>query len=330
MIADPGSGLLSTGLQQVIDMPFQISEWMSLIPNEWTAESSPLIAVYGMGLQGWDASYAFAMDQTNFTPTIQRGTGIYNINSPTQLALYPALSAMIMRGDLEEGRVVSERIINMKTSGSDKVPPTDRIVQDHDRKMLRSVLPNNMLALGRVVNSFTDTGASKVLAYDSTGVDTIIKSNTGQLQWHTGKDKYFTVSSTGTVAMAGFSGNKRIDLGEISIQTSNRFANIFVTSMNRNKDLLHADRILITTMARAANSGMEFNEARNKLISTGRKPILLEPVVSTVSFLKRSGGKLYVLDHSGNRTGKTVPLTRGKYLLDGKKYKAIYYELSFE
>jgi len=330
MIADPGSGLLSTGLQQVKDRPFQISEWMSLIPNEWTAESSPLIAVYGMGLQGWDASYAFAMDQPDFTPTIQRGTGIYNVNSPTQLALYPALSAMIMRGDLDEGGVVSERVINIKTIGSDKVPLTDRIVQDHDRKMLRSVLPNNMLALGRVVNSFTDTGASKIQVYDSAGVDTVIKSNTGQLQWHTGTDKYFTVNSPGTKAIAGFSGNNRIDVSEISIQTSNHFANIFVTSMNRNNDLMHAERILITTMARAANTGMKYNEAGNNLISTGRKPILLEPVAVSLSFPKRSDGKLYVLGHSGNRTGATVPLTGGKYRLDGKRYKTIYYELSFD
>jgi hypothetical protein len=60
MVSMPGSGLLSTGFQQVKNRPFFMSEWMSLIPTEWTAESSPLVAAYGLGLQGWDASYAFA------------------------------------------------------------------------------------------------------------------------------------------------------------------------------------------------------------------------------------------------------------------------------
>jgi hypothetical protein len=51
MVSTPGSGLLSTGFQQVADRPFFLSEWMSLIPNEWTAESAPIVAAYGLGLQ---------------------------------------------------------------------------------------------------------------------------------------------------------------------------------------------------------------------------------------------------------------------------------------
>ncbi len=62
MVSRIGSGLFGAGLQQVGDRPFAFSEWMSLIPTEWTAESAPIIACYGMGLQGWDASYVFATD----------------------------------------------------------------------------------------------------------------------------------------------------------------------------------------------------------------------------------------------------------------------------
>ena len=101
MLGKIGSGLLSTGMQQVTDRPFAFSEWMSLIPNEWTAESAPIVAAYGMGLQGWDASYVFATDYPHFTPTIQNPSGgIYNATSPTQLSLYPALAAMIYRDDV--------------------------------------------------------------------------------------------------------------------------------------------------------------------------------------------------------------------------------------
>src|SRR5690606_31580674 len=113
MISKPGSGLLSTGFQMVGDRPFQFSEWMSLIPTEWTAESAPLIAAYGMGLQGWDASYAFAMDFSHYSPTVQQGNGVYNVSSPTQLALYPALSAMVYRNDVREGGVVANRNVNI-------------------------------------------------------------------------------------------------------------------------------------------------------------------------------------------------------------------------
>src|SRR5690606_32466605 len=103
MISQPGSGLLSTGLQMVADRPFQRSEWMSLIPTEWTAESAPLIAVFGMGLPGWHVSYAFATALSPYSPTVQQGNGVYNVPTPTHLALYPALSAMIYRNDISEG-----------------------------------------------------------------------------------------------------------------------------------------------------------------------------------------------------------------------------------
>ena len=58
-LTQPGSGLLSMGLYQVEDRPFACTEWTQLPPNQWKAEAAPLIAFYGMGLQGWDASYHF-------------------------------------------------------------------------------------------------------------------------------------------------------------------------------------------------------------------------------------------------------------------------------
>jgi hypothetical protein len=113
MVGRPGSGLLGTGLQQVEGRPFVLSEWMSLIPNEWTAEASPLVAAYGMGLQGWDGSYAFALDYPHFTKTLHT-PGVYNVTSPTQLALYPALAAMLYRNDVQEGTTVIRRGVNLR------------------------------------------------------------------------------------------------------------------------------------------------------------------------------------------------------------------------
>ena len=59
MLANPGSGDLSSGLQQVAGHPFGISEWIHVYPSLYSAEGPALFAAYGMGLQGWDASYEF-------------------------------------------------------------------------------------------------------------------------------------------------------------------------------------------------------------------------------------------------------------------------------
>ncbi len=57
MLSKPGSGYLSSGLQQVLDRPFALSEWISQYPCCYSAEGPVLVAAYGLGLQGWDASY---------------------------------------------------------------------------------------------------------------------------------------------------------------------------------------------------------------------------------------------------------------------------------
>lgn len=331
MVNSPGSGLLSTGLQQVADRPFQLSEWMSLIPNQWTAESAPLVAVYGMGLQGWDASYSFAMDQTGFTPTIQRGTGIYNVNSPTQLALYPALSAMVQRSDVREGEIVVQRMINPGELKTGRVSASDRMIQDHDRKSLIATVPNAMLALGRVALSFTgkDSSAVALSVAEDAVKGTTIQSNTGQLEWHTGDHGFFTVNTPGTKAVVGFAGRQLASLGSVSIQTMDSFSVVFVSSMEKGKDLDHTRKALITTIGRAMNSGMRYSENNTKLLSVGQAPILLQPVRTMIDLSKRPGAQLHVLDHSGNRTGQTIRATGGKFLVDGKKYKAIYYEIEW-
>ena len=60
MLFDPGSGMLSSGMQQVANRPFLLSEWLSIPPSEWAAADTVIIAAYGLGLQGWDMSYHFA------------------------------------------------------------------------------------------------------------------------------------------------------------------------------------------------------------------------------------------------------------------------------
>ena len=62
MLTHPGSGYFSSGLQQVADRPFGLSEWIHVYPSLYSAEGPAIVAAYGMGLQGWDASYEFQSD----------------------------------------------------------------------------------------------------------------------------------------------------------------------------------------------------------------------------------------------------------------------------
>lgn len=329
MVNQPGSGLLSTGFQQVSNRPFFISEWMSLIPTEWIAESAPLIAAYGLGLQGWDASFAFAMDYPHFTPTIQSGHGVHNATSPTHLALYPALAAMVYRNDVRKAPVIANRDVYIDDLNKGNLPFFEKVEQQSDIKKIASLFPLETLAKGRVALTFHDQKENA--GSDKTELpampDKIIKSTTGQLEWDYRDKGYFTINTSGTQGVVGFLPGSSLTFSDISINSPNKFAVILATSLDKKKQLADVKHILITTIARARNTNMKYNEDKTALLDVGQPPLLLEPVQAEIIFRIPAKTKVYVLDHSGNRTSQQVLVRDGKILLDGIRDKAIYYEI---
>lgn len=326
MLTTPGSGLLSTGFQMVADRPFQISEWMSLIPTEWVAESAPLIATYGMGLQGWDASFSFAMDYPHYTPTIQSGHGVYNVTSPLQLALYPALAAMVYRNDVMEGKPVANRNVNIDELKLGRLNFIEKTAQQYDVKNFQSAVPAEALAIGPVTVSFNgkDGGKNESLDRYWDQKNKTITSTTGQLKWDYSNKGFYTVNTPGTKALTGFAAGTTHELGKFSITTNNEFAVIYLTSLDKNKDLEKCSQMLLSVMARARNTGMKYNEDKTALLEVGTAPILLEPVDVQLN-LPKGKYKVHVLDHSGNKTGKTIDPSGNSFLASGTEYKAIYY-----
>lgn len=137
MLRQPGSGLLGTGLQAVADRPFVLSEWMDMVPNEWTAESAPLIAVYGMGLQNWAGSYAYGSNEAGLVPTLEAPRhGVYNVDSPLHIGLYPALARMVYRQDVRPGAVVAQRTVHVPSLATGELGFNEEVSQQQDVKQL--------------------------------------------------------------------------------------------------------------------------------------------------------------------------------------------------
>ncbi|HQH40613.1 MAG TPA: hypothetical protein PK825_02630 [Bacteroidales bacterium] len=332
MISSIGSGLFGTGLQQVSNRPFALSEWMSLIPNEWTAESAPIIAVYGMGLQGWDASYVFATDFPHYTTTIQAPWGgIYNATSPTQLALYPALVNMICRRDVAEGETVVNRHVYLPDVLKGNTSFRETVVQDWDRKKIEGNFPLQAMAAGKVMITFTDKPAPDNIVDLTQYIHSReVYSTTRQLMWSEQGRGYFTVNTPGTKALVGFAPKKSVQLGEVSLQTSNEFAVIFLSSLDPGKDIAHASRLLLTTMARARNTGMEYNNDHTELLSTGSSPILIEPVNVIVTIQRKEKPVVTILDHVGRKTDKTIPVKNNTISFNGAVYRTMYYLIEYQ
>ncbi|WP_372948244.1 hypothetical protein [Mariniphaga sp.] len=331
LISLPGSGLLSTGLQDVVNRPFSFSEWMSLVPNEWTAEAAPLIAVYGLGLQGWDTSFSFATDIPRFSRYLQsEGHGVYNATSPLHMGLYPALARMIYRGDVTESPVIATRNVHIPSLAEGELGFTELVRQGYDDKSFTGTVTPEMLAIGRFPVQFAEqnmeTEIPDVSEYWNEATK-IITSVTDELKWSYGDKNFVSIDTKGTKGIIGFAQNEKVNLGDWQIETDNPFAVILITELSEKGNLQSSDKILVTAVARAKNTGMEYEHSENKTIlkSEGDKPLLLEPVNAKISSKNLKNFEVLVLDHDGLITGRKVPVQEGNFTIDGAEYKTLYY-----
>ena len=333
MLTRPGSGYLGSGLQQVIDRPFGLSEWIHVYPNVYAAEGPAITAAYGMGLQGWDASYEFQSQANRRVFDDTAGGfpwGVWEADVPTSEGQFPTLARMIYRGDVKEGEVISVRRVSPSDLAEGKFGFSDKIEQSGDVKTFGGSVPPESLAAGRVVVEFTDKSQpSELPDMKRYRQGSVIQSTTGQLAWDTSDKGFFTVNTAGTKAVVGFTGGKEQTLGDVKIKLDTPFASLFLTALEPGEDLASGKRALISVMARESNTGFTYFAPDNRVLKNGGAPILLEPVKATVTIAGRPVAAVNVLDHDGRRTGRTLAVTDGQFTLDGAKDKAIYYEVVF-
>ncbi len=348
MLRAPGTALLSFGMQQVADRPFNVSEWAYGLP---VAEEVPLMAVYGMGLQGWDGSQQFASHGPEITPYYERNCN-HTCDQFENIAQYPAVARMIYRGDVKEGAVAAVRKVSIPTlleTGNVGFTENFSLLGNSNHKEFSSVVPQSALAAGRVTLDFIDGPVEEPIVKNYAAcIDTKnkrIASNTGQLIWdHAGRG-YFTVDTPGTQAIIGFAGGKTFNLGEVKIELGREFACLYITARDPGESIAHAKSLLITAMARTVNKGtvvdaVSLKPLENPEVPKGQvyarymrenHPLLLEPVQATITLKGNAACRVFALDHDGRKHEKPVELPVAKtahgnrFTIDGEKYGTLYY-----
>jgi len=333
MLTHPGSGMISAGMQQVDDRPFMLSEWIHVQPNEWSVEGPAIIGTYGLGLQGWDASFMFENDDSaHFNKALYEK--MWNdVTKPNVLGFCPAISRQVLRGDVEESKKIAVRYVHVPSLGKGIIGFDEQVKQSGDIKSFTGEkVPDLALAAARCVVDFTDefqpTPVFDMTAYQTP--DGAIKSSTGELCWTPGKkpiDGFFTVDTPATKAVVGFAQGETCKLGKVTIEPLSRFGAIYVTAQNQDEDLESAKHALIVAIARCRNSGM--NVIADELILTkGTGPILMEPVKARID-LGRSVKQVILLDHDGQRTSKKLSVESGAFEINGSEDHTCYYLVTF-
>ena len=121
-------------MERVLGMPYGISEWANVLPNQWRLEAPPIMTFYGQCLNGWDVPIHFALDGTPAVlPASSSGCG--RSTSPRPSANIPALAQVIRRGDVREGPLVFARNLSEK---KDLQRPADE-GRGHQGRYLRTL-----------------------------------------------------------------------------------------------------------------------------------------------------------------------------------------------
>ncbi|WP_166822830.1 hypothetical protein [Thalassoroseus pseudoceratinae] len=327
-LSRPGGGLLAIGLYQVENRPFSCTEWTQLPPNQWKAEAAPLMAFYGMGLQGWDASYHFSSSRA------YPGDGWPNLSSyvtdtPHYIGQFPALFFALHHGHIEEGPVVARRTL----SEADLFAGTDPLHQDlssgHDVKDVgdNAGTSPTALAVGRVTIDF-DKNATAVksdLSRNWNRNEKTVRSATGDLKWDYDR-RLVTIQAEKTQGVIGRMGGESIELPGVTVAVQTPFVSLLFTPLD-NQPLAASTRILITAMARDQQTGTEYSADGTQLKTIGGPPLLMEPVQAGILFKGSKPKRVNVLDVYGVPTGKTVPTdASGKFHIDGR-FRTYYYEV---
>jgi hypothetical protein len=320
MLSRPGSGLLSTGMNQVAGRPFSLSEWIHVFPSEYGAEGPAILGAYGMGLQGWDVSFIFQNGDSG-TWSDRIGRDKWDPVAPHVMGLFPAVSRQVLRGDVAESKETVARSVHMPSLAEGKLGFDDQGDASGDFKTSDSAtVPAELLARSRMVVDFTDkfTPTPRVAAPASPAG---IESSTRQLLWQASNGGRIDMATPGTRAFVGFGTPSRSQAGPSGILVREGFAAVYVTARDKGENLSAAKSLVITAIARARNKDMKvFGPV---LKDAGKGPILMEPVKAEISL----PGKwtVHVLDSDGRRTGRTLPVQNGVLKLDTGAARSCYF-----
>jgi hypothetical protein len=326
----PGSGTLSSGMEQVDGRAFSLSEWIHVTPNEWGVEGPAIIGAYGMGLQGWDVSFLFQnRDTGEFTERIGRDK--WDVTAPQVIGVFPAVSRQVHRGDVKASDVVAPRYVHVPSLHEGKLGFEDITTQQWDVKTFDSdKVPARTLAVARCVVEFTDRyHPTPEFDLDKYVRDGVYRSTTGQLAWTEGDERldgHIAIDTPGTQAVVGFAAGQACRLGDTTITPASRYAAVYVTARDPGADLRTGDEAVIVAIARARNTNMKIVED-SRILAKGKPPVVLEPVRATIALPRPA--KVHVLDHDGRKTGRTIDASDKTLDLDTARDKTPYFLVEF-
>lgn len=294
--------------------PSTNSEINWLPPNRFRADLPLLAAAYG-ALQGSDAFFFFATDETDWA----RKLGKFAISDPVVMGQFPA-TALIFRkglvrtaapaihletavGDLEalKGIPVSAPL-NLDELRRQQVP-LDRV----DTARIGAIDPLAFL-VGPVEVNITQRGGTSRLGELDKFIDrgkSIVRSSTGELRWDYGQG-VVTMDAAGAQGVTGFlSRAGTVALGDVQISSPMEYGAVVVVALD-DQPIKTSGKLLIQVMSEDSNLGWSAPGSGMRAIAdVGGPPVIVKQLRGKVMVRRPDAGELKVTPLDFN--GRTAP-----------------------
>jgi hypothetical protein len=319
--AADGGVLPRLALQRVSGMPYICTEYNNAAPNPYSAETFPLVCAYA-AFQDWDAIFAFAYSHRLDDWAKGYFPSFFDIDQhPAKMATLPACAALFLRGDVQPATKEIVTTVPLKTVMDTARRSGPRVASDaFGISPLTAFLHRTGIRLGSAPD----------LPSAPTPSGSKFTSDTGQLAWDT-DDKVVTIDTPRSKAVIGFAERRTYDLGGIGIEfgaLKQGFGIIQLTVL-QGADFHSARRILVTAVATAENTGMQWKGVEHDSVGSdwGRAPSLVEGVPAKIR-LPNGKWKAWALDERGQRR-EEAPLSENTLEI-GPEHKTLWYELIAE
>ncbi len=277
---------------RVAGKPFAVSEYDHAAPSEYVCEMYPEFAVFACR-QDWDALYAFDLGAYR-TGHDGRISGYFDqLNHPAKWGLAPFATRVFREGLIAPAPAVAELRPGQPVWG-------EAMHFDMLWAQLNPDRPFDFLDCRLQVDD-RPTAAKATLVRSGTA-DTpparVVKAPQGQI----------LIAAAEQAAVAtGFLGGTTTTAGPLTI-TCPRFGRDFATVAAVSLDgrpLAASHRSLVTIVARAENTGMQWNKARNSVgTDWGTGPTIAERVPATITLAADGPRRVFTLKPDGTRARK--------------------------
>ena len=288
MVDSPaGATLWGLAATRVPGKPFTVTEYNHAAPNEWQAECLPIIASYA-ALQDWDGIFLFAYSHNAHYDKGKIDSFFDMEGNPLKMDLSPAASRIFLAQAVQPSpgwKVTQAKHEQMLSTASQyyyTIWPWAR-----DLGMTWQNALTNRLGV-----DFSDASKWNLEARPD---DRIHWTSAGP---GTGR---FTLADPHAAVFVGFAGDAPVDLGAVRIERlTTPFATLMLVPADPAQEIASADRLLLATVGRGDNTGMQWDEQRRTVSDHwGSAPPRIEVVSARLSVAGRY--RVYALTPDGQR-----------------------------